>query len=395
MENLSKGKILIVEDEKSMREVLGILLEGEGYDVTLAAGGIDGISLLNKDIFDMVITDINMPKVNGFEILKKVRETSPDTLVIMITAFGTTESAIEAMQLGAYDYIHKPFKIDEIRLVVKKALEKRKLSEEVSILREKIKTTYEFGNIFWKNPKMQELLGIIPRIAQSNSNVIITGESGTGKELVATAVHNLSPRKGKKFIDINCAAFPEGLLESELFGHMKGAFTGAAYNKQGLFEIADGGSVFLDEICEMSINLQAKLLRVLENSTFRRVGGTADIKVDVRIISATNQDIKEEISAGRFREDLYYRLNVVPLHIPPLRERKEDIPMLIEHFLKKFSFAERKVSPQVMKLFMEYPWKGNVRELGNVIERIALLTDKDEIAVEDVPHEILMFSEGA
>ena len=395
MENLSKGKILIVEDEKSMREVLGILLEGEGYDVTLAAGGIDGISLLNKDIFDMVITDIKMPKVNGFEILKKVREISPDTLVIMITAFGTTESAIEAMQLGAYDYIHKPFKIDEIRLVVKKALEKRRLREEVSILREKIKTTYEFGNIFWKNPKMQELLGIIPRIAQSNSNVIITGESGTGKELVATAVHNLSPRKEKKFIDINCAAFPEGLLESELFGHMKGAITDAAYNKQGLFEIADSGSVFLDEICEMSINLQAKLLRVLENSTFRRVGGTADIKVDVRIISATNKDIKEEISAGRFREDLYYRLNVVPLHIPPLRERKEDIPMLVEHFLKKFSFAERKVSPQVMKLFMEYPWKGNVRELENVIERIALLTDKDEIAVEDVPHEILAFSEGA
>ena len=395
MENLSKGKILIVEDEKSMREVLGILLEGEGYDVTLAAGGIDGVSLLNKDIFDMVITDIKMPKVNGFEILKKVREISPDTLVIMITAFGTTESAIEAMQLGAYDYIHKPFKIDEIRLVVKKALEKRRLREEVSILREKIKTTYEFGNIFWKNPKMQELLGIIPRIAQSNSNVIITGESGTGKELVATAVHNLSPRKEKKFIDINCAAFPEGLLESELFGHMKGAFTGAAYNKQGLFEIADSGSVFLDEICEMSINLQAKLLRVLENSTFRRVGGTADIKVDVRIISATNKDIKEEISTGRFREDLYYRLNVVPLHIPPLRERKEDIPMLVEHFLKKFSFAERKVSPQVMKLFMEYPWKGNVRELENVIERIALLTDKDEIAVEDVPHEILAFSEGA
>ncbi|MBA3071897.1 MAG: sigma-54-dependent Fis family transcriptional regulator [Nitrospirae bacterium] len=395
MENLNKGKILIVEDEKSMREVLGILLEGEGYDVTLAAGGIDGISLLNKDIFDMVITDINMPKVNGFEILKKVRETSPDTLVIMITAFGTTESAIEAMQLGAYDYIHKPFKIDEIRLVVKKALEKRKLSEEVSILREKIKTTYEFGNIFWKNPKMQELLGIIPRIAQSNSNVIITGESGTGKELVAAAVHNLSPRKGKKFIDINCAAFPEGLLESELFGHMKGAFTGAAYNKQGLFEIADGGSVFLDEICEMSINLQAKLLRVLENSTFRRVGGTADIKVDVRIISATNQDIKEEISAGRFREDLYYRLNVVPLHIPPLRERKEDIPLLVEHFLKKFSFAERKVSPQVMKLFMEYPWKGNVRELENVIERILLLADKDEITIEDVPLEILRLSEDA
>jgi len=395
MENLNKGKILIVEDEKSMREVLAILLEGEGYDVTVAAGGIDAVGLLNRDIYDMVITDINMPKVNGFEILKKVREISPDTLVIMITAFGTTESAIEAMRLGAYDYIHKPFKIDEIRLVVKKALEKRKLREEVSILREKIKTTYEFGNIFWKNPKMQELLNIMPKIAQSNSNVIITGESGTGKELVATAIHNLSPRKEKKFVDINCAAFPEGLLESELFGHMRGAFTGAAYNKQGLFEIADRGSIFLDEICEMSINLQAKLLRVLETSTFRRVGGTSDIKVDVRIISATNQDIKEEISAGRFREDLYYRLNVVPLHIPPLRERKEDIPMLVEHFMKKFSFAEKKVSPQVMKLFVEYPWKGNVRELENVIERIALLTDRKEITVDAVPHEILVFSEDA
>jgi len=395
MENLNKGKILIVEDEKSMREVLAILLEGEGYDVTVAAGGIDAVGLLNRDIYDMVITDINMPKVNGFEILKKVREISPDTLVIMITAFGTTESAIEAMRLGAYDYIHKPFKIDEIRLVVKKALEKRKLREEVSILREKIKTTYEFGNIFWKNPKMQELLNIMPKIAQSNSNVIITGESGTGKELVATAIHNLSPRKEKKFVDINCAAFPEGLLESELFGHMRGAFTGAAYNKQGLFEIADRGSIFLDEICEMSINLQAKLLRMLETSTFRRVGGTSDIKVDVRIISATNQDIKEEISAGRFREDLYYRLNVVPLHIPPLRERKEDIPMLVEHFMKKFSFAEKKVSPQVMKLFVEYPWKGNVRELENVIERIALLTDRKEITVDAVPHEILVFSEDA
>lgn len=394
MENLNKGKILVVEDEKSLRDVLGILLEGEGYEVDLAAGGIEGVNFLNKDIFDMVITDINMPKVNGFEILKKVREISPDTLVIMITAFGTTESAIEAMQLGAYDYVHKPFKIDEIRHVVKKALERRKLSSEVSILRQKIKTTHEFGNIFWKNPKMQELLNIIPRVAQSSSNVIITGESGTGKELVATAIHNLSPRKEKKFVDINCAAFPEGLLESELFGHMKGAFTGAAYNKQGLFEIADGGSVFLDEICEMSINLQAKLLRVLENSTFRRVGGTTDIKVDVRIISATNQDIKAEISAGRFREDLYYRLNVMPLHIPPLRERKEDIPMLVEHFLKKFSFSERRISPQVMQFFMDYPWRGNVRELENVMERIVLLTDKEEITFEDIPHEITLLSDG-
>jgi len=393
MENLNKGKILVVEDERSMREVLKILLEGEGYTVAVAAGGVDGMGLLNKDIFDMVITDINMPKVNGFEILKKVKEISPDTIVIMITAFGNTESAIEAMQLGAYDYIHKPFKIDEIRHVVRKALEKRKLSEEVSILREKIKATYELGNVFWKSPKMQELVNIIPRIAQSNSNVIITGESGTGKELVATAIHNLSTRKEKNLVAINCAAFPEGLLESELFGHMKGAFTGAAYNKQGLFEVADAGSIFLDEICEMSINLQAKLLRVLENNTFRRVGGTTDIMVDTRIISATNKDLKEEVASGRFREDLYYRLNVVPLHIPPLRERKEDIPLLAEYFLAKFSAVKGKISSEVMKLFVEYPWKGNVRELENIIERIALLTDKEEITIEDVPQEMLKLSD--
>ncbi len=393
MEDLNKGKILVIEDEKSMREVLGILLEGEGYDVTLAAGGVDGMGLLNRDIFDMIITDIKMPKVNGFEILKRVHEFSPDTLVIMITAFGTTESAIEAMQMGAYDYIHKPFKVDEIRHVVRKAFEKRKLKKEVSILREKIKTTYELGNIFWKSFKMQELLNIIPRIAQSNSNVLITGESGTGKELVATAIHNLSLRKEKNLVAINCATFPEGLLESELFGHMKGAFTGAVYNKQGLFEIADSGSIFLDEICDMSINLQAKLLRVLENNTFRRVGGTTDIKVDVRIISATNKDPKGEIASGNFREDLYYRLNVVPLHIPPLRERRDDIPLLVEHFLAKFSPTKRQVSPEVMKLFMEYPWRGNVRELENVIERILLLTEKEEIAAEDVPQEIRKFKE--
>lgn len=388
MEPLNKRKILIVEDEKNMREVLRILLDGEGYEVTAATDSIDGINQLNNDIFDMVITDIKMPKFSGFDILKKVKELSPDTIVIMITAFGTTESAMEAMQLGAYDYIHKPFKIDEIRLVVKKALEKRRLHAEVSLLREKFKTTSELGNIFWKSKKMQELLNIIPKIAQSSSNVLVTGESGTGKELVATAIHNLSLRKDKNLVAINCATFPEGLLESELFGHMKGAFTGAAYNKQGLFEIADGGSVFLDEICEMSINLQAKLLRVLENNTFRRVGGTTDIKVDVRIISATNKDIKEMIDLGRFREDLYYRLNVVPIHIPPLRERKEDIPLLVDHFSKKFSNIKRRFSAEVIEIFKEYPWKGNVRELENFIERILLLTDKEEITANDIPQEI-------
>jgi two-component system, NtrC family, response regulator PilR len=292
------------------------------------------------------------------------------------------------MELGAYDYIHKPFKIDEIRLVAKNALEKRKLRGEVSILRDKIRTTYELGNIFYKSAKMQELLRLLPKIAGSNSNVLITGESGTGKEFVATAIHNLSTRKEKNLVAINCATFPEGLLESELFGHMKGAFTGAVYNKQGLFEIADGGTLFLDEIGEMSVNLQAKLLRVIENGTFRRVGGTNDITVDVRIVSATNKNLNEEISAGRFREDLYYRLNVIPLHIPPLRDRKEDIPLLVEHFMRKFSGAGRRLSPDALRLLMNHQWKGNIRELENLMERVFLMTDKEEITASDIPLEI-------
>ncbi len=384
----NKGKILVVEDEKSMREVLKILLEGENYEVVTAADGVAGLSFVEKDIFDLVITDMKMPKVDGFEVLRKIKEISPDTIVIMITAFGTTESAVEAMKLGAYDYINKPFNIDEIRLIVKKAIEKKRLSEEVTVLRQKVETTYALENIIGRSPKMQELFKLIPRIAQSNSNVLIIGESGSGKELFANAVHNLSNRKNKNFVAINCAAFPEGLLESELFGHMKGSFTGAMYNKQGLFEIADGGSLFLDEIGEMPLNLQVKLLRVLENGTFRRVGGTNDIKVDVRIISATNKDLKEEIEAGRFREDLYYRLNVVPLKIPPLRERKEDIPLLVNHFLKKLSASSKKITPEAMKIMIDYHWKGNVRELENVIERIILLSDKEEITPADLPSEM-------
>lgn len=383
-----KSKILVIEDEKNLREILKILLEGENYEVSAAGDGTEGLGWLNRDIFDLIITDIRMPGSDGFQILRKAQEISPETLVIMITAFGTTESAIEALKLGAYDYIHKPFKMDEIRLVVKNALEKRKLRGEVSILRDKIRTTYELGNIFYKSSKMQELLRVLPKVANSNSNVLITGESGTGKEFIANAIHNLSPRKEKNLVAINCATFPEGLLESELFGHMKGAFTGAIYNKQGLFEIADGGTLFLDEIVEMPVNLQAKLLRVLENGIFRRVGGTSDVKADVRIVSATNKNPKEAISTGRFREDLYYRLNVIPIHIPPLRERKEDIPLLVEHFVKKFSTTRRRISAGAMKLLINYQWKGNIRELENLIERVFLMTDKEEISASDIPVEI-------
>jgi two-component system, NtrC family, response regulator PilR len=384
-----KGKILIVEDEKSMREVLKILLEGEGYEVMTASDGLEGIAHLDKDIFDLVVTDVKMPKVDGFEVLKRIKDISPDTIVIMITAFGTKESGVEAMKLGAYDYISKPFNIDEIRLIVKKAIEKKREHIELSLLRQKVDVTYSLENIIGQSPKMQELFRVIPRIAQSNSNVLITGESGSGKELVAHAMHNLSHRKEKNIVTINCAAFPEGLLESELFGHMKGAFTGAMYNKQGLFEIADGGSVFLDEIAEMPTSLQAKLLRVLENGTFRRIGGTTDIKVDVRVVSATNKDLNEEIGTGRFREDLYYRLNVIPVMMPPLRERKEDIPLLINHFLSKTADSPKKITPEAMKLLIDYSWKGNVRELENVIERTALLTEREEITPADLPSEIV------
>lgn len=384
----AKRSILVIEDEKNMREILKMLLEGEGYEVSVAKDGSEGLDFLNKDIFDLLITDIRMPKADGFQILKKTQEVSPDTLVIMITAFGTTESAVEAMKLGAYDYIHKPFKIDEIRLVVKNALEKLELRGEVSILREKIKATYELGNIFYKSARMQELLKILPKIAQSDSNVLITGESGTGKEYFATAIHNLSHRKGKNFVTINCATFPEGLLESELFGHMKGAFTGAVYNKQGLFEVADRGTMFLDEIADMPINLQAKLLRVLENGTFRRVGGTNDLKADVRIVSATNKLLTEEIAAGRFREDLFYRLNVIPVYIPPLRERREDIPLLVDYSINKFSKTKKRLTPDALKLLISSPWKGNIRELENVIERTILLTDKEELSSEDFLMEI-------
>ncbi len=383
-----KGNILIVEDEKSLREVLKILLEEEGYATTSAADGAQAIDHLRQEIYDVVITDMKMPRADGFEVLRMARQLSPETVVIMITAFGTTETTIEAMKLGAYDYIHKPFKIDEIRIVVNKALEKKVMERELLVLREQVRTSYRLENIIGRSPKMQELLGIIPKVAQSNSTVLLMGESGCGKELFAAALHNLSPRKNRNFVTINCATFPEGLLESELFGHVKGAFTGAVCNKEGLFETADEGTIFLDEIAEMPIALQSKLLRVLENGTFRRVGGVSDIKVDVRVISATNRDMSQLVAAGEFREDLFYRLNVIPLHIPPLRERLEDIPLFLDHFLGVFSNDKRSFSAEALRLLMRYPWKGNVRELEHMVERIVLLTDRKIILPEDLPDEV-------
>ncbi len=388
-----KGNILVVDDEKSMREILEIFLKSEGYAVSVAENGEKAIEAVKKDIFDLIITDMKMPKVSGLELLKNVKQITPYTAVVIITAFGTTESAVEAMKLGAYDYIQKPFQMVDIRLVVKNALEKQKLQKDVSILKQQLKPP-SLENIIGKSQSMQTLFSIISKTAESNASVLITGESGTGKELVAKAIHSLSPRKDNHFVAINCAAIPEGLLESELFGHMKGAFTGAASNKQGLFEVANEGTLFLDEIGEMPMSLQAKLLRVIEGGAFRRVGGVSDLNVDVRIISATNKNLQDLIELQQFREDLYFRLNVLSVKIPLLRERRDDIPLLVAHFLKKFAGDKKRFSKEAIELLKNYQWKGNVRELENITERVVLLCDSEVIDVEHLPEEISSVSKA-
>jgi two-component system response regulator PilR (NtrC family) len=382
-----KGNILVVDDEKSMREILEIFLRSEGYGVSVAENGEKAIDAVKKDIFDLIITDMKMPKLGGLEVLRNVKQITPDTVVVIITAFGTTDSAVEAMKLGAYDYIQKPFQLDNIRLVVKNALEKQKLQKDVSLLKQQLKPP-SLENIIGKSQSMQTLFSVISKTAESNASVLIAGESGTGKELVAKAIHSLSPRKDNHFVAVNCAAIPEGLLESELFGYMKGAFTGATSNKQGLFELANEGTLFLDEIGEMPMSLQAKLLRVIEGDSFRRVGGVSDLNVDVRIISATNKNLQELIEQRLFREDLYFRLNVLSVKIPPLRERRDDIPLLVDHFLKKFSGDRKRFSKEAIELLKSYRWKGNVRELENIIERTVLLCDSEVINVEHLPDEI-------
>ncbi len=386
-----KGKILVVDDEKSMREVLKIFLEGEGYDVSVADGGESAIEAIKKHIFNLIITDLKMPKVSGFDLLKVIKDISPETIVIIITAFGSPESAVEAMKLGAFNYIQKPFKNNDIRLVVKNALDKQKLQKDVVLLKDQLKPP-SLDNIVGKSSIMLDLFSLVSKTAASSANVLITGESGTGKELVAKALHNLSLRKEHHFVAVNCSAIPENLLESELFGYMKGAFTGAVSNKQGLFELADNGSLFLDEIGEMPFPLQAKLLRVIEGGTFRRVGGTSDIQVDVRIISATNKNIKDVVNEKLFREDLYFRLNVLSIKVPPLRERRDDIPLLIEYFLKKHAGGRKRISNKAIEALKDYPWKGNVRELENIIERVILLTDNELIDADNLPEEIRLAS---
>ena len=381
-------KILIVDDERSLRDVLGIMLKRAGYDVSVASDGDEAIARIEKELFDLVITDLKMPRAGGLDVLKAVKDASPDSVVLIITAFASAESAVEAMKLGAYDYLTKPFQVDEVQLIIRNALEKRRLSTENMLLKREMAAKALQTKLIGKSDAMQKVFDVIKKVADTKSNVLIFGESGTGKELVARAIHASSARAQMPFVPVNCSALPETLLESELFGYMKGAFTGAAANKAGLFEVANGGSIFLDEIGETTPATQVKLLRVLQEREFRRVGGTQDVKVDVRVIAATNKDLEKAVTEGTFREDLYYRLDVIPITLPPLRQRMEDIPMLAQHFLEKFSRAGGASAPtlstDVLKLLMAHEWKGNVRELENLIERAVAFGGGTTIKEADV-----------
>ena len=384
--------ILVIDDERSMREFLSIMLEKEGYKVIAMDNGNDALDFIKKNNYDLIITDIKMPKVSGINILRESMALHTNTPVIMITAFASTDVAVEAMKLGAYDYITKPFKVDEIKVIIKNAIEKKSLFDENISLKEELKGRYQFSNIVGKSDKIQKVFELIMKVANSKSTVLITGESGTGKELVARGIHHNSERRDKPFVSISCGAIPETLLESELFGHQKGAFTGADSDKKGLFEVADGGTFFLDEVSEAPPSIQAKLLRVLQEKEFKRVGGVKDIKVNVRVIAATNKNLHKLIEDGKFREDLYYRLNVIPIELPSLRERKEDIPLLVSHFINKYNSINKKgikgIRPETMEKLERYVWRGNIRELENVIERAVTLEIADNIYPESLPDEI-------
>jgi len=389
----SKARILVVDDERSMQEFLEIFFRSEGYEV-VTAGDVQNARLhLEGDDFDVVITDIKMPDGSGLDLLRAVHEVSPETVVIMITAFASTETAIAAMKQGAYDYITKPFKVDEIRIVVEKALEKKLLSSENRRLRSELRSHARDRSIVGNSPVMQRVYELIAQVANSKANVVITGESGTGKEMVARAIHDGGERSNRPFVVVNCAAIPENLLESELFGHVKGAFTGAVQNKTGLFEAASGGTLFLDEVGELPLPLQVKLLRAIQEKSFRRVGGTRDQSADVRIVAATNRQLEEDVKTGRFREDLYYRLNVIEIPLPPLRERPDDIALLIHHFIEKYARELGKevtgCSEEAMQKLLRYRFPGNVRELENVIERAVALSREATIRLESLPPALL------
>lgn len=384
-----KSRVLVVDDEESIREFLEIMLRKEGYEVTCAEDGQKALEIIKKKSFDLVISDLQMPNLTGIELLKQVKDHYPDLLFMMITAFGTTETAVEAMKLGAYDYITKPFKIDEVRIIIANALRSKNLEVENRTLKKELTKEYSFQNLVGNSNTMHQIYELIKRVSQTPTNVLVTGESGTGKEMVAKAIHFNGPLKDKPFVTVNCGAIPESLMESEMFGHKKGSFTGAINDKAGLFEVADGGSLFLDEVGELPLTIQVKLLRAIQERVIRRVGGTEDTKIEVRIIAATNRDLEDMVKKGTFRQDLFYRLNVINIKTPSLRERSEDIPLLANHFLKKYNNRLGKqiggISLEAMEMLKKYDYPGNVRELENIIERTVALEAGATILPESLP----------
>jgi DNA-binding NtrC family response regulator len=387
-----EGSILVVDDESAIRENLELLLSDANYKVTLAENGTEGLKKLETEFFDLVLLDVMMPDKNGLEVLKEIHLSSPETAIIMITAFGTIENAVSAIKAGAADYVTKPWDNEKLLLDIRNGIQQRKLQLENRELKKALKQRYGFSNIVGKSEKMLKIFDLVSQVAQSRSTVLIQGESGTGKELIAKAIHANSNRSENAFVTVNSGSLPTDLLESTLFGHLKGAFTSAVSSKKGLFEVADHGSIFFDEIGTISLETQAKLLRVLQEREFMRLGGIETIKVDARIIAATNVDLKTLVDQGRFRADLYYRLNVISVQLPPLRDRKEDIPLLVGHFVRKFCDENVKphcsVTPEVFRLLVEYDWPGNVRELENVIERAVVLSPRGEITVDLVPEHL-------
>lgn len=386
--------ILIVDDEKNYPMIIGELLQEEGYTSLTASSGMEALDILKNELIDLVLTDVKMPGISGIQLLEKIKEINPDIPVIIMTAYGSVEKAVEAMHKGAYTFILKPFENQALIAHITKAISVYRIVQENRILREAISSRYSFDNIIGKSKPMQEIYELIKKVAPSNANILIEGESGTGKELVAKSIHYNSLRKTSPLITANCSAFAETLLESELFGHEKGAFTGASAMKKGRFEISDKGTLFLDEIGELPISLQVKLLRVLQEKTIERVGGTNPIPVDFRLIAATNKNLEDEVKNGNFREDLYYRLNVVKLVLPSLRERSEDILLLVKHFINKYTHEQpsaskvSEISPEAVKMLCDYQWKGNVRELENVIERSVIFCNGNTITPSDLPLQI-------
>ena len=387
------SRVLVVDDERSMRELLSIVLKRDGYDVLVADSGKAAVEILKRERIDVLITDIRMPEMTGVDVLREAKVIDPGIISIVMTAFASTDTAVEALRLGAADYVHKsPNAVNDLRLRVRKEIERRQLQQENVLLKRALRSSHEFANIIGSSTAMVALYDLIETIAPTSSTVLISGESGTGKELVARAIHGRSPRSDRPFVALNCGALPETLLDSELFGHMRGAFTGADTNKKGLLEVAEKGTIFLDEIGEMSPVVQVKLLRVLQERKFRRLGGTEEVEADIRIIAATNRDLSKMVAAGEFREDLYYRINVIPVRLPALRERAQDIPLLAEHFVAKFAGQMKKeiagISGAALACLKAYGWPGNVRELENAMERAVALERTPAILLESLPEAV-------